>query len=71
LDIYKNEKYSSSVIIGIILFGLYLLSLHAYNLYDIFHRMSTKTRYPKEFGIFLIMIAIIVLVFNIYMLIKY
>ena len=70
-NIFKNVKYSLSVVIAILLFGLYLLTLHAYNFYDIFNRMRTKTKYPKEFGVLVIMIGILVLSYSIYMYIKH
>ena len=66
-NIFKNVKYSLAVIISILLFGLYLAAFHIYNFYDIFNRMKTKTRYPKEFGILVIMIGVLILGFSIYM----
>lgn len=69
--IFINVKYSLPVVIAIFLFVLYLVSLHAYNFYDVFNRMRTKTRYPKEFGILVIMIGVLIFMYSIYMYFKY
>lgn len=66
-NIYKNVKYSLPVVISILFFGFYLFALHAYFFFDIFNRMVTKTRYPQEFGILIIMISILILIYSIYM----
>lgn len=68
--IFINVKYSFAVISAIFLFGLYLAAFHAYNFYDVFNRIRMKKRYPKEFGVLVIMIGLLILTYSVYMYIK-